>query len=345
MGGVLRRALRTTGKAALDRPGASFALLSVAAVAAILGARRIKQSDSRRPPTQGLASNEEVVRLPEGRRVAIASHGDPQGRPLFLFHGTPGSRLGLHYVDGPAKQRGVRVVCPDRPGVGRSDPHPERTIPGYADDVGALADALGFERFAVLGYSGGAPYALACGARLPERVSAVGIVAGAGPHDRPGSREGCSKSDLMLLDLSLRRPLLARLTMFGWAKVARFAPSVALKSLAEDASEPDRRFLEEGVHERGAAEVMSLFSEVFRQGSSGVVLEYRLYGRPWGFSFEEVSVPVHLWHDEEDLVVPVHHAEDLASRLPDAKLHKLRDTGHFSIQQHYGTMLDTLLAE
>ena len=345
MGGVLGRALRTTGKAALDRPGASFALLSVAAAGAILGARRIKRSGSRRPPTLGLATNEELVGLPDGRRVAIASHGDPQGRPLFLFHGTPGSRLGLHYVDGPAKERGVRVVCPDRPGVGRSDPHPGRTIPGYADDVNALADALGFGRFAVLGYSGGAPYALACGAKLPERVSAVGTMAGAGPHDRPGSREGCSKSDLMLLDLSLRRPFLARLAMFGWAKVARFAPSVALKGLAEDASEPDRRFLEEGVRERGAAEVMSLFAEVFRQGSGGVVLDYRLHGQPWGFSFEEVSVPVHLWHGEEDLVVPMHHAEDVASRLPDARVHKLEDTGHFSIQQHYGTMLDTLLAE
>ena len=345
MGGVLGRALRATGKAALDRPGAGFALLSVAAAGAILGARMIKRSGSRRPHSLGLASNEELVRLPDGRRVAIASHGDPQGRPLFLFHGTPGSRLGMHYVDGPAKRRGVRVVCPDRPGVGRSDPHPGRTIPGYADDVSALADALGFGRFAVLGYSGGAPYALACGAKLPERVSAVGTAAGAGPHDRPGSREGCSKSDLMLLDLSLRRPFLARLTMFGWAKVARFAPSVALKSLAEDASEPDSRFLEAELQERGAAEVMGLFSEVFRQGSSGVVLEYSLYGRPWGFSLGEVSVPVHLWHGEDDLVVPMHHAEDLASRLPDAELHKLGNAGHFSIQQHYGAMLDTLLTE
>jgi pimeloyl-ACP methyl ester carboxylesterase len=345
MGGVLGRALRSTGKAALDKPGASFALLAVAAASAVLWARMTKRTSTGQQGTQGLASNEELVRLPDGRRVAIASHGDPQGRPLFLFHGTPGSRLGLHYVDGPAKERGVRVVCPDRPGVGRSDPHPERTIPGYADDVSALADALGFEQFAVLGYSGGAPYALACGARLPERVSAVGIAAGAGPHDRPGSREGCSKSDLMLLDLSLRRPFLARLTMFGWAKVARFAPSVALKSLAEDASEPDSRFLEAELQERGAAEVMSLFAEVFRQGGGGVVLEYKLYGQPWGFSLEEVSVPVHLWHGEEDLVVPMHHAEDLAARLPDAKSHTLEGTGHFSIQQHYGTMLDTLLAE
>ena len=156
------------------------------------------------------------------------------------------------------------MVCPDRPGVGRSDPHPERTIPGYADDISALADALGFGRFAVLGYSGGAPYALACGARLPERISAVGTMARAGPHDRPGSREGCSKSDLMLLNLSMSWPFLARLIMFAWSKIALLAPSVALKGLADDLSEPDRRFLEEGVRERGAAEVMSLFTEVFR---------------------------------------------------------------------------------
>jgi hypothetical protein len=77
-----------------------------------------------------------------------------------------------------------------------------------------------------------APYALAFGAKLRERVSAVGTTAGAGPHDRPGAREGCSKSDLMLLDLLLRWPLLARLAMFCWAKVALFAPSVAPKKLA-----------------------------------------------------------------------------------------------------------------
>jgi pimeloyl-ACP methyl ester carboxylesterase len=345
MGGVLGKALRNMGKAALDRPGASFALLSVAAASAILGARRIKRPGSGHPPRQGLASNEELVRLPDGRCVAIASHGNPQGRPLFLFHGVPGSRLGLHLTDGPARERGVRVLCPDRPGIGRSDPHPERTILGYADDVGALAVAMGFERFAVLGYSGGAPYALACGAKLPERVSAVGIMAGAGPMDRPGAREGYSKSDQMLLDLSLKRPLLARLVMFGFSKVARFAPSVALKSLIEELSESDRHFLEEHAQELGAAGLMSPFVEANRQGSGGVVLEYRLHGLPWNFSFEEVSVPVHLWHGEDDLVVPMHHAEDLESRLPNARLHKLEDTGHFSIQRHYGPMLDTLLPE
>ena len=221
MSGVLGKAIRSTGKAAFDRPGASFALLALAAASVILWARRIKRAGSGRARTQDLASNEELVRLPDGRRVAMASHGDPQGRPLFLFHGVPGSRLGLHHTDGPAKERSVRVVCPDRPGVGRSDPHPERTILDYAADVKALADAMGFERFAVLGYSGGGPYALACGAKLPERVSAVGIMAGVGPLDRPGAREGLTKGDQRLMDLSLKRSFLARLVMLGMSIVAR----------------------------------------------------------------------------------------------------------------------------
>ena len=343
MVGVLGRALGTMGKAALDRPGASFALLSVAAAGVILVTRRIERSE--RLLTRGLAQNEAFVRLPDGRRVAIASHGDPQGSPLFILHGIPASRLGLRPSDEPAKERGVRVMCPDRPGIGRSDPHPERTISGYADDIGALADAMGFERFAVLGYSGGAPYALACAAKLPERVSAVGVMGGAGPMDRPGAREGHSKSDLLLLDLSLGRPLLARMAMFGFSKFVRFAPSMALKGLTEELSEPDRHFLEGYARELGAAAVMSSFVEAFRQGSGGVVLDYRLHGRPWGFSFEEVSVPVHIWHGDEDLVVPMHHAEDLAERLPHATVHRLENTGHYSIQRHYGAMLDTLLSE
>jgi pimeloyl-ACP methyl ester carboxylesterase len=240
----------------------------------------------------------------------------------------------------------VTVVCPDRPGIGRSDPHPQRTIPGYAADVGVLADAMGFEgRFAVLGYSGGGPYALACGAKLSERVSAVGLMAGVGPMDRPGAREGRSKTDLRLLDLSLRRPLLARLVMFGLSKVARFAPSVALKSFTDEISEPDRRVLEEEARKRGAADVMRFFVEAFRQGGGGVVLEYRLWGLPWNFSLEEVAVPVHIWHGEDDLVVPLHDSQHLACRLPQAALHVIPDTGHVSILRHFGPMLDTLFSE
>lgn len=237
----------------------------------------------------------------------------------------------------------MRVVCPDRPGIGRSDPHPERTIAGYAADVTGLADAMGFERFAVLGYSGGGSYALACGAKLPERVSAVGIMAGVGPLDRPGARESLTKADQMLIDLSIKRPLLARLITFGFSKVARFAPSVVLKTLSEELSEPDRLFLERRMGSKAGADLISTIVEAFRQGSGGPVVDIRLLGQPWGFPLEEVSVPVHIWHGENDLDTPIHHAEDMEARLAHAKLHRLKNTGHFSIQDHYGPMLDTLL--
>ena len=75
-----------------------------------------------------------IVRLPDGRRLGVASHGDPDGRPIFLNHGTPASRLGHEFTDAPARAKGIRVLCPDRPGIGRSDPVRGRTLAGWADD-------------------------------------------------------------------------------------------------------------------------------------------------------------------------------------------------------------------
>ena len=279
---------------ASERPVLGFALLSSALLGTILVARRIKQPRISQPYTRGLAPNELMVRLPDGRRVVLASHGDPRGWPLFLFHGIPVSRLGHVFTDAPAKERGVRVLCPDRPGIGLSDPMPGRTVYGYADDVAAMADALGLERFAVAGLSGGGPYALACGAKLPERVTAVGVMAGLGPLDRSGAREGLTKTDLRLLDYSLRRPLQARLMLGTMATLTRLAPSVVIKQSADELGEPDRSFLQREKRELGSAGTMSALVEAFRQGASGPAEEYRLCGLPWGFALDEVRVPVWL---------------------------------------------------
>ena len=285
------------------------------------------------------------MRLPDGRRVAIGSHGDPRGKPIFGFHGVPVSRLGHEFADAPAKGRGVRVLCPDRPGIGLSDPEPGRTIRGYPDDVAAVADALGLERFAVMGLSGGGPYALACGARIPNRVTAVGVMAGIGPLDRPGAREGMTETDLRLLDLSSRRPLLARTMPGAMAALARFAPAVLVRQFADELGEPDSGFLQEEERNLGAAGVMGTMVEAFRQGAAGPAEENRLCGLPWGYALEEVRVPVWLWQGKEDQMTPVHHAEDMASRLPRVTLHLLPGTGHLSLTQHFGAVLDALLAD
>jgi pimeloyl-ACP methyl ester carboxylesterase len=328
-----------------ERPALSFGLLSSALLGTILVARRIKQPRIRRPYTHGLAPNEQMVRLPDGRRVALASHGDSRGWPLFLLHGIPVSRLGHEFTDAPAKERGVRVLCPDRPGIGLSDPRPGRTVYGYADDIAAMADALGLERFAVVGLSGGGPYALACGAKLPERVMAVGVMAGVGPLDRHGAREGLTKTDLRLLDLSSRRPLQARLMLGVMAMLTRLAPSLMIKQFADELGEPDRSFLQREKRELGPAATMSTLVEAFRQGAGGPAEEYRVCGQPWGFALDEVRVPVWLWQGEDDRMTPVHHAEDMASRLPRVTLRVLPGTGHLSLSRHFDAVLDGLLPD
>ncbi len=234
---------------------------------------------------------------------------------------------------------------PGPPRLGLSDPKPGRTIRSYPDDVAAIADALGLERFAVLGLSGGGPYALACGARLPDRVTAVGVMAGVGPLDRPGALEGMIGTDRRLLDLSVRRPLLARTMLGVMAALAKLMTSMMVKRYADELGEPDGSFLREEERDLGATGVMSTMVEAFRQGSAGPAEEYRLCAQLWGFDLAEVRVPVWLWQGEEDRMTPVHHAEDMASRLPRVALRVLPGTGHLSLTQHVDAILDALPAD
>src|SRR3954452_21242937 len=109
--------------------------------------------------------------------VGVYDYGDPEGAPVFAFHGTPACGAGFAWADEPAAALGLRVIAPDRPGVGRSTPGALGTVADYPARVAALADALGWERFAVWGYSGGGPYAVACAALLPDRVTTAAVAA------------------------------------------------------------------------------------------------------------------------------------------------------------------------
>jgi pimeloyl-ACP methyl ester carboxylesterase len=278
-----------------------------------------------------------IVALADGRRVGLSMHGDPEGWPLFLFHGSPSSRLGNEYTDEPARARGIRVLCPDRPGIGRSDPKARLDVGETAADVAELADALGIGRFGVLGYSGGGPYALAAAARLPERVRVVGLMAAAGPLDRPGARTGLTRSDLLLLGLSSRRPRAAHVVLRVVASYTRLFPAIALRIAKAELSDADRRAMDE----RGSM-VMATFNEAFRQGPGGVIQDYRLLDRAWGFDFEDVRAPVHLWHGDVDKVVPFARSEEMAAWLPNAFLHLVHGAGHLTIQLEVGAILDSL---
>src|SRR5919109_4568041 len=151
-----------------------------------------------------------TIRLRDGRQVGYAEWGDPGGQPLFYFHGWPGSRLEGRLGDQPAKAKGIRLIALDRPGMGLSDHQPRRRLVDWPDDVIQVAAALGLDRFAVLGISGGGPYAAACAWKLSDRLTGAGIVSGLAPLDVPGVIAGMSRRNRLSLQLVGRLALLRR---------------------------------------------------------------------------------------------------------------------------------------
>ena len=155
------------------------------------------------------------LRLVDGRRLAYAEYGVPNGRPAFYCHGFPGSQREAQLIDPAARAQNVRIIAADRPGYGDSDPLPGRSILAWAKDLTALADHLGLDRFSLIGVSGGAPYALACAFLIPERLIACTLVCPLGPIYIPDLLNQMSRLAQLHFSTAHRTPLLSRLLIGG----------------------------------------------------------------------------------------------------------------------------------
>jgi pimeloyl-ACP methyl ester carboxylesterase len=265
------------------------------------------------------------VLLPDGRRLAYMVYGDPSGTPVFLFHGTPGSRLAFLEDDPVATELGIRLITPDRPGYGRSDFQPGRTLLDWASDVAALADHLGIGRFAVAGASGGGPHTAACAYLLPERVTGAALISSSSPMDAPDATLGMAWGNRLGLTLSRFAPWLVRAAMVLQARSILHAPEQFLGALLEQLCESDRRVLSDPKQREMA--VMHL-QEAVRPGARGAAHEAVLVSRPWGFDLAEIRVPVHVWHGEADALAPISMGRHLAAAIPGSRAHFLPGVGH-----------------
>ncbi len=267
--------------------------------------------------------------LRDGRQLAFCQYGSADGPPLLVFHGLPGSRLQAALLDAPARQLGVRLIAIDRPGVGCSSPCAQRSILSWVDDVVQLADALGLQRFGVLGISCGGPYALACALRLRDRLSYVGLLAGMGPMDVPAIRQGQHPALALLFALARRHPLLPSplLAVDRW--LFRRDPRAALEKLADLLTVPDQHCVAEYP---ALAEAFAVsLAEAYRPGIAGVRQEVALIAAPRGFELADVRMRVHLYQGGQDRNVPPGMAEYLAHHLPDAVYRCFPEEGHLSI--------------
>ena len=285
-----------------------------------------------------------AVPVGQGRVVGVYEYGDPDGAPVMVFHGVPACGAGFTWADQPARERGLRLVAPDRPGVGISTALTPTAsgawrVCDYPPPVVELADALGIDRFAVWGYSGGGPYAVACAVLLPERATAVAVAAGMGQVGVWAEAGDFEKTDRQMLGLAATRPWLARAMLAFSARAARMSPKSAVKSFEKQMSDSDRQV----IGALGAPdEAIALFTRAFTNGARGVVDDYRAIGQPWGVDLAAITMPVKVFQGDADTMVPVRHAHVLAERIPGADLVVWPGEGHLGTITHVEEILDWL---
>ncbi|HPA15656.1 MAG TPA: alpha/beta hydrolase [Desulfobacterales bacterium] len=268
------------------------------------------------------------ILLSDGRRLSFQESGSADGHPVFYFHGFPGSRLETGFADPAAKRHSLRIIGVDRPGFGLSDFQPGRRLIDWPHDVTQLADALNIKRFAVLGVSGGGPYAAVCAFKIPSRLTVAGIGGGLGPIDVQKSMDRMTPVNRFGLYLSQKAPGLLRVIfpMVGFG--LRWFPDRILDYMAIGAGKPDRIVL---TNPRIRQLMCDTFRESVRSGYSGPVTDLIIYGRPWGFSLEEIPIPVYLWHGESDRIVPAGMGRYLARSIPECRPTFYAGEGHFSL--------------
>jgi pimeloyl-ACP methyl ester carboxylesterase len=283
--------------------------------------------------------DESELQLGDGRRLGYCQYGAPGGAPAFFFHGWPGSRLDFAPNESAAKDAGVRMIAVDRPGIGRSDPQPGRRVLDWPSDVSELADSLGIERFAVLGFSFGGPYARACAHVLADRVTRAGLVSCLGPIDDPDAKRGMPPPTRYGLAAARISPWFARPMV--WFTARQALGGKMIDRLSKSMSPPDAEVLRRQDVRKGLGQSLA---ESFRQGNAPATWDGVAVARGEGFRLEEIETEVLIWHGEHDHNDPVAMARAQERRLQHAKAIYYPDDGHLIFFSRIEQILTALVA-
>jgi pimeloyl-ACP methyl ester carboxylesterase len=236
----------------------------------------------------------------------------------------------------------MRMLAVDRPGIGHSTGQPGRRLLDWPQDVRFLVDALGIDRFGIIGWSGGGPYALGVAWAMPSRVAIVGLISSAAPL------AGVAEVDYLLRTHRVARraadyaPWMIRLAMWRWSRAQRSDPERHLDEAIEGMIEADRLVLEDPALR---AMMIGNANELYRQGGRGLYDEALVMARPWEFPLDQVTVPVRLWHGEDDTAVPVGMGRHLARAIPGTLARFYPGEGHHLVYDRWREILGELATE
>src|SRR5215469_1366701 len=279
------------------------------------------------------------LRSNDGRVITLEVVGDRNAKPVLLCHGLADSRLAAQPLEQVARELGLCVIAPDRPGIGGTDRRRLNQLADWAEDASDLLDALHIDETALLGVSGGGPFAAACAARLPGRVRRLMLVA---PLGLPGwPTHGMAPGERLSLLLASRAPELGGWSLDRLAALARRRPQLFLRLAATAQPDADIRALEQdGMREA----FLTSYIEAFRGGSWGVAQDLRVLTRPWGFDLGAITASTWVHQGDADMTVPPQHARLYAQAIPGAQLQIHAGDGHFSILSQPAGILAPLAA-
>ncbi|HYR23821.1 MAG TPA: alpha/beta hydrolase [Chthoniobacterales bacterium] len=272
-----------------------------------------------------------MLLLKNGGQLAYAEYGSDTGTPVLFFHGWPSSRTMAELTDAPARELGVRIISPDRPGICDSSFQSNRKLIDWPETVQELADHLQLERFRILAISGGAPYAYATAWKIPERVRAVAIASGAVPIADLSDQSGLLSLYRRMLALYRRSPQLLRVLFYLARPIASIRPPIRFRPLVLKLLklQPcDVQSLQDSAAFEACFESQR---RAWRASAKGIVADAEIFALPWGFRLEDVDVPVRLWHGTKDRAFSVQIAQAVAQRLPNCTARYVEDEGHYSL--------------
>jgi pimeloyl-ACP methyl ester carboxylesterase len=270
------------------------------------------------------------VATADGRMLQVLEVGDRTGRPVLVHHGTPNSRLFFARDVERAQRDGIRLISYDRPGYGGSSRQPGHTVANCVEDVRSIASALGIERMAVWGISGGGPHAIACAALLPEIVPAVAVLASPAPWNAPGLDYFAGMGELNADDirLMLEDPVASRAQREkDRLDVIAMTPDTLVQELRTLLTPTDAAALTRDVGEHLVAAARSGLAP----GWEGWWDDDMAGLTPWGFELESIRTPVLLRHGRQDRFVPFAHGEWLSRHIPGVQAELTDDDGHLTL--------------
>jgi pimeloyl-ACP methyl ester carboxylesterase len=277
---------------------------------------------------------EHQVRTADGRQLQVLEGGVPNGRPVLVHNGTPNSRLLYEPSVRLAEARGIRMISYDRPGYGGSDRDPGRSVASCAKDVRAIADALGIERLAVWGISGGGPHAIACAALLPDLIPAVAVLASIAPWGAEGLDyfEGMGRENVEDFELTVTDRAAAR-AKHEHDRVESLAatPETIYTTMETLLSSVDREALTPAL-----TQFLYESTQVgLAPGADGWWDDDMAFTEPWGFELEQIRTPVLLLHGRQDRFVPFGHGEWLARHIPGVEARLSDNDGHLTLLENH----------